>query len=861
MPPTLRLSINALAGRRSRTALLVAAVALSTTLIAAVSCALASINAGTMLQIERELGSADVRVRDISERLMDPEVLGTVRSIPGAEIAVPRGRGPIELISSVNGPDGQPLRADAIGTAVDPELEYSIRRPLIDRGKVVRADDEIVLAESVAADLALDLGDEVLLTAKRGEPPLRLRIVGIQAQQTIQIVDKPTAELTINTLALARLGTPRLHQVLIKVGTGADARAVAESIDELLPEGLQAEPTELITTGIESNLRANRLTYSIVSILAFVAAAFIVLTGMTTSVLERRRELAIMRCIGAERHQLAGAQVGIGMFVGAAGAAFGIPLGIVLAFILTLIFPERLPAGLHISMWGLFFAALGSIGAGIAGALYPAFSASRSRPLAAIAAHARPVARATVLLFGVAGLVLVGLQLALITVTDDASFVFYSYAYAGLPLMFLGYFLLGVPLVLLVARLLGPPIRIALRLPRGMLEGTVAGTPVRHGFTAGALMIGVAMLVSIWTNGNALLRDYLGSIEFPEAFVLSRFGLPQDVTQRLEALEFVTDTCIITEQKIETDAFGIAGFREPKTTFIGFEVEEFFRLNKLNWVAGDPEYAERRLAEGGAVIVAREFLTNRPDFAIGNTFPVPWQDTVHEFEIVGAVTSPGLDLVSKYFDVGKERQDFAIHSVFGSLDDLRELFDTDAIEFVQIKMDGSVTDEEATLRIREAVGLPLIIVGSGQEIKEGILEIGRGSMRIMAAVAVASMLIGIFGVSNIVIAGIDARRFEFGVLRAVGAHAALLRRLILAEVLLLTITGAILGTLLGLQGAYAGQRMWTVLASITTEFRPPLLPIAVSWLVLIGLTVLLVLPIAQRLARTPVRQLLFSTRG
>jgi len=861
MRPTLRLSINALAGRRSRTALLVAAVALSTTLIAAVSCALASINAGTMLQVERELGSADVRVKDISERLMDPEVLQIVRSLPDAGTSVPRGRGPIELVSSTSGTNGEPLQVDAIGTGIDPELEYTIRRPLIDRGRVVRADDEIVLAESVADQLGVGLDDTVLLTPKQNEQPIPLRVVGIQNQQTIQIVDKPTAELTLQTLARARLGTARLHQVLIKLNPDADARAVAEAIDERLPEGLQAEPTELITTGIESNLHANRLSYAIASILAFVAAAFIVLTGMTTSVLERRRELAIMRCIGAERLQLAGAQIGIGVFLGSAGAALGIPFGILLAYILTLLFPDRLPAGLHLSAWGLVFAAIGSIGAGVAGALYPAVSASRSRPLAAIAAHARPVARSAILAFAIVGLLLIGLQLVMVTATDNPSFVFYSYAYAGLPLMFLGYFLLGVPMVLLTARLFGPVIRVMLRLPRGMIEGTVSGTPVRHGFTAGALMIGVAMLVSIWTNGNALLRDYLGSIEFPEAFVLSRFGLPPDVTQRLESLEFVTDTCIITEQKIETDAFGLDGFRAPKTTFIGFEVDKFFRLNKLNWVAGDPEYAQRRLAEGGAVIVAREFMTNRSDFAIGNTFPVPWKDTVHEFEIVGAVTSPGLDLVSKYFDVGKERQDFAIHSIFGSLEDLRGLFETDAIEFVQIKMDGSVNDEQATQRIREAVELPLVIVGSGQEIKDGILEIGRGSMRIMASVAVASMLIGIFGVSNIVIAGIDARRFEFGVLRAVGARAALLRRLILGEVLLLTITGSILGTLLGLQGAFAGQRMWTVLASITTQFRPPLLPIAASWVVLIGLTLLLVLPIAHRLARTPVRQLLFSTRG
>ncbi len=861
MPPTLRLSINALAGRRSRTALLVAAVALSTTLIAAVSCALASINAGTMLQIERELGSADIRVRDISERLMEPGVLATVRDAAGIALAVPRGRGPIELVSDVLGDDGEPLKADAVGTGLDPELEYRLRRPLIDRGKVVRADDEIVLAESVAEQLGVRIGDSLTLVPKPGQDPIRLRVVGLQAKQTIQIVDKPTAELTLRTLARARLGSPRLHQVLAKASADQDPTDVADEIGQNLPDGLQAEPTELITTGIESNLKANRLSYSIASILAFVAAAFIVLTGMTTSVLERRRELAIMRCVGARRTQLAGAQIGVGAFLGAAGAALGIPFGVLLAYFLTLIFPDRLPAGLHISTWGLIFAAIGSIASGVVGALYPAISASRARPLAAIAAHSRPVSMGVVALCGGIGFALVAIQLVLINISNDSTFVFYSYAYAGLPLMFLGYFLLGVPLVLAVSIALTPLLRAVFRLPKGLLEGTVRGTPVRHGFTAGALMIGVAMLVSIWTNGNALLRDYLGSIEFPEAFVLSRFGLPPDVTERLESLEFVTETCIITEQKIETNAFGISGFREPKTTFIGFEVDEFFRLNKLNWVAGDPEYAQRRLSEGGAVIVAKEFLTNRPEYAIGNTFPVEWQDTVHEFEIVGAVTSPGLDLVSKYFDVGKERQDFAIHSVFGSLEDLRNLFETDAIEFVQIKMDGSVSDEEATRLIREAVDLPLIIVGSGQEIKAGIMEIGRGSMRIMASVAIASMLIGIFGVSNIVIAGIDARRFEFGVLRAVGGQAGLLRRLIIAEVLLLTVTGSVLGTLLGLQGAFAGQRMWTVLASITTEFRPPLLPIAVSWLVLIGLTTALVLPIAQRLARTPVRQLIFATRG
>jgi hypothetical protein len=56
-------------------------------------------------------------------------------------------------------------------------------------------------------------------------------------------------------------------------------------------------------------------------------------------------------------------------------------------------------------------------------------------------------------------------------------------------------------------------------LPPTLLGRTVAATPFRHGFTAGAMMAGLALMISIWINGGSVLRDWLAKIEFPDAFV------------------------------------------------------------------------------------------------------------------------------------------------------------------------------------------------------------------------------------------------------------------------------------------------------------------------------------------------------
>ena len=72
---------------------------------------------------------------------------------------------------------------------------------------------------------------------------------------------------------------------------------------------------------------------------------------------------------------------------------------------------------------------------------------------------------------------------------------------------------------LLVARVFAPGVARMLRLPAALLSGAVTHSPVRHGFAAGSLMTGLALLVGIWTGGRALLNNWIGAIDFPDAFV------------------------------------------------------------------------------------------------------------------------------------------------------------------------------------------------------------------------------------------------------------------------------------------------------------------------------------------------------
>ncbi len=689
-----------------------------------------------------------------------------------------------------------------------------------------------------------------------------LKVVGISPPPPL--VGRPLAYMTLQGLASIANEPGRLSQIDMIVRPGVDANEVVRSrradVSAAGGEHLMIQTTAKITSGVSRNMQSSQLGFILATFMAFLSASFIILTGLTTSVMERQRELAILRCIGAERRQIATAQVLSGVLIGALGAVTGVPLGILIATLLAAAFRERLGVSGTIPPSAVVLAAAGAVVAGAAGAAWPAWRAARVSPLTALASRAEAPSRRGLVAVTLAGVACLIYQAAVVGLPRDGQVLFWTYVTSGLPLMFFGYFLLGVPAAMLVTRLLAEPLSRLLGLPRRLLARTVEGTPYRHGLTAGALMGGLALMVALWTNGGAFLRDWIGKIQFPDAFV-SGLALSPTSQRTLDGMTDVVErTCAITLHPVETDAFGVRALQRYKTTFMAFEPEPFFAMMNPTWVQGHPAEAIPRLDRGGAVIVAREFLVAK-GLGVGDTFRCRHNERDFEFEIVGVVTSPGLEIVSKFFNIGEDYTDQAMHAVFGSRTDLREKFGSDAIHLIQIDLKEGVDDAAALARFREALFGQILDAGSGKQVKEFIRTFAGGGLLLVTAVAVAAMLVACFGVANVIVAGIQARQFEFGVLRAVGAPRGMLPRLVIGEALIIALAACVLGTLMGIQGAWADQRLNRLLFGVDMRLHPPPLPIAACWAITIALTLLAAAPAVLRLARRQPRELLGAVRG
>jgi putative ABC transport system permease protein len=852
MRPAWRLGISSLSARRSRSALLVATVALSCGLIAAVACAMSSMHKGIRQRVDATVGAADLRVQRIGKDLLDQQTLDQISAWPEVELAVGRVQGALALKNSRTGKE-----LSTVGNGLVPEKEKLLRPLTIVDGRLPTKLGEIALETFSAETLEGKVGDR--LDVQRFGDPITLEVVGIVKGPALGIMSRAETFVSLEQMQLVadRPGKLREIDVLLKDPRAAETVERARADD--LPKGVVIRASSKITTGLNKNLESSQIGMTIASVLAFLAASFIIMTGLTTGVTERQRELAMVRCIGGTRAQMAESQLVIGLVIGLIGAAIGVPLGTFGAFVVVSMFPDQLPGGFALNPLGLALAAGGSIFAGLLGAVWPAVRAARTSPLEALAIRSKAPTLRGLLTCLVVGAALAGLHIAILSLARDANVAFWADMTVGIPAMFAGYFLMAVPVTVAVALVLGPIIARVLKLPRGVLTRGILATPYRFGFTAGAMMMGLALLVAIWTNGRAVMRDWLGTLEFPDAFV-SGVALSERTQDRIAALPFVKDTAAITIQNFRTDAFGITAFDNAHTSFVGFDPEAFFRMTKLTWVQGDPETAVPKLVRGGAVIVAREFYVTR-GITVGDTLTLTYDGTPYPFEVVGVVASPGLDIVSKWFDIGDEYLDQAVNAVFGSRDDLKKIFGNTAINLVQIQLSPDISDEAAMKEIRKLAGFEVVAAGSGREIKAEITGFLSGSLLIFSIVAIASMLVACFGVANLVIAGIQARQFEFGVLRAVGAPGGLLVRLVIAEALVIALAACFLGTLMGTQASWAGQRMYELILGLLLTLKIPIAPTAMGWGVVILITLGAAAPAIWKLSGKRPRELLGVVRG
>ncbi|CAN5706975.1 hypothetical protein BH11PLA1_BH11PLA1_09120 [soil metagenome] len=948
MHPAWRLATNSLSRRRSRTALLVASVALCTALIVAVACAMSSLGRAVERRIAETVGAADARVdrRGGANTNFSTDLLSVIDKWPEVRVAVPRLERVADVVLLPPGveagtfrPTGRAGKRDehiAVGKALritvvgaDPTREEEIRPATLVSGRSLKAGDDgaIVLEENLAKKLGATVGQRVAIIAE--QQPFGFEVVGIAQQPGLSAVfDRLNAYVTLARAGALQAPGDVLSSVDLLLKKGTDAEKFAPVAETRLDKagGMTVSASSKVSAGFEQQAKSNEIGFMLASVLAFLAAAFIVTTGLTTSVTERTRELSVVRCVGGTKQQLAVAQVFVGAIVGFLGGVVGLPAGVAGAALLVTIFKSQLPGGFAMSWLGAGLGLVGAMVAGVIGGLWPAVSAARVSPLEGLSVRARPVHPKWLWISVLAGIALLGVHISIVTLFKNTGATFWLYVFIGAPCLMGGYFLLSAPVTRVVAAVAAGPVRVLLGLPPRMLRRTLDATPYRHGYTAGAMMLGLALMVSIWTNGRAVLGDWLNQLEIPDAFAVGLFPKPESTLEEIRKVPGVktaTPISLLPVALPDELAQGVAGITTFQTSFIGFEPDAFFQMTKLKWESPtDPAAIERavaRLKQGGAVLVSREFLVNR-DLAPGQSVTLKAGEKSAQFEIVGVVRSPGLDVVSKFYKTGDQMGDQAMNSVFGTRADLKEKFNFSAWNLIQIAFTDEVkananlpvaagaaapepeapapkpapeaaktaggmlkgllggaapaptaaslpvstgprTPDAVLADVKQLLGIGVLEVGSALEIKARIADFIGGTMVVASVVAIGAMLVACFAVANLIVAGIQARQFEFGVLRAVGAQRGLLGRLVIGEAIVIGLSACILGTFMGMQGGWGGQKLYQIILGIVLTLRPPWGAIGWGSLAVVVITVAASLPAALRLVGKAPRELLGAMKG
>ena len=847
---------RSLLGRRGRTALLVAAVALATSLVVAVTSGMRTAQANLEASIARAMGSTDARIVHRYAEPFDLALLDEVRGWPGVERAAGRLFGSVTLVHEGSLEDPAARRATVQSRGVDPAEDAFFREVEIAEGRRVEGKGEIVLDPQTAKALRAKPGDRLRIA--RFGAPIELVVAGVYSRPTLGALQRPLVEIDRDTLAEATKRAGRLTAIAIKLAPETDAAAWCEARSVLLKDPMLVEPAERVRTGLDKQIAASELSVLIATIIAFLSCAAIVATGMTTAVLEELREMGVARAIGASRGQLFGAQVLVGLAIGVVGGAIGVPLGIGLVALLAAIYSDILRAGFAIDPSGAGLAVAGAVASGLVGALFPALRAARISPLEALSVRARVASPRAIVLASLAAVALIGVW-ALFLVPDDRNTRFYLYAFGGLPLLHAAWFLLSVPATLAVGRLLGPLLERLLRLPRGLLVGSVRRMPWRLGFTAGALMVAVSILVSTRSNGDAIIHNLRERIRFADGFVFCTSGLSKDEQARIARLPGVAGALPIGYLPLRVggeQVFGVEGLGPSNVVCVGFEPRPFLEMNRLDWIQGTPEEAIPRLEAGDAILVAPEFLVAR-GIGVGSRLRLGSGANEHEFEIVGVVTAAGLDIATQTFGMRQIYMEQAVSCVFMDFAAVERHFDTREAYIMQLRLEKTL-DAEGDERLADAVAdaVPGAVFSSGRAIRALVDDVGGTVLGVTAAVAFAALLLAAIGVGSVVAAGISARTREFGILRAVGGSTGTVAALILGETAIVALASLVTGSALGLQLAWMGVSLYRDFAGLDLRWVVPGPAIAAGAAVVVAVALLAATPAVVRLCRRSSRELL-----
>ena len=260
----------------------------------------------------------------------------------------------------------------------------------------------------------------------------------------------------------------KISGIAVEADDATPVGELRQRLDRGLGEGIQAERSETRTQEISGQLQGFKLSLLFFAGTALFVGAFLVFNALSMTILERTRELGMLRALGSTRGMIARSVIVEALLLGAIGSVFGVLLGYGMAKGLVYLFGRAFLfeiTTLVLSPFALISAIVVGIAVTVLAALYPALRAGsvspveamRARSIAAgsrrarLASRARPARRVALLAVGVPWIYYLAKNLS-----ADLDGLVYASGIAGVIGAFLGVSLIIPVLVRPLAAIFSP---------------------------------------------------------------------------------------------------------------------------------------------------------------------------------------------------------------------------------------------------------------------------------------------------------------------------------------------------------------------------------------------------------------------
>ncbi len=782
-----------------RTALTFLGIAFGVAVIIAIAVVNRSLVSSFQSTIDLIAGKAVLQVSN-GEAAVAESLYPGIRDSQGVKNAAAA----VEGFLPVSGSQGERLYVYGVDLLTDfavREHEFADGKFDINRAlDFIAAPDSIAITQSFSLRLKLPVGAQVTLTTSRGKRVYTVRAL-LKEEGAASVFGGSFAlmDLPVAQRAFGKEG--RLDIIDVTIEEGLAVETVRQGLRQKLQGAAAVERPKNRGEQIELLLTSFRVGLFFVSLIALFVGFFLIYNTMAVSVIQRKRELGTLRCLGMCRGQLLRLIFAEALALAIGASITGALLGWILAQAALVAVGETVAnlfslmdlASAGLTWRELALALVSGVAVACIAALFPSWEAI----------HVSPLENARQAIWNPNFLVKKSLstKFGSLCLAAAPALLFMAPAAGG----GVGQFSVGVVgmLVFLLALAFFCPafIHFGVRwlwqavvyFRRGSwIEARLASdnlrrNALRSGISVATMIISLAAIFTISAFVNSVRGSLLAWIDqmvTADLIVSSgaRTAGPKNTPLKEDSLSGLAS---VPGVKI-VDLYRLvrADYQGKPILIESFSAADSLSVRNLPMTEGDGKQTLAAMGAGEGVVISESFQ-RRFGSGPGDTVEIATLSGVVTFNVLGVY----IDYSS---DIGSVLIDRALYKKYWG-DDLVDAFD--------LWLEPGAEEREVMRKIKQDYGAQYeLFISTHRELRRAVVDIMEQSFVVNYAVEIVAIVVAIFSVINTLLSSVLDRSREIGVLRAIGATQAQVRKIVLME-------AAWMGLLGGFFGLFAGSIM------------------------------------------------------